>query len=61
MALDAANRAVKQNTDGNNVTALQAALITAQAAFDTAEGATREAEFYFESLRTQNEADANAR
>jgi hypothetical protein len=50
-ALDAANRALKQNRDETVLATLQAAYNTAQATFDLQEAAARGAKLQFEALR----------
>lgn len=60
-ALDAANRALKQNRDASLLDALQAAYNTAQAAFDVQEAAARGAKLQFEALRDVVNAEKEIR
>lgn len=53
--------AAKQNQDETLVNEVQTALNAAQVTFDTKEQAAREAKFYFEKLRDQQQQDARAR
>jgi len=53
--------AAKQNQDETMVNEVQTALNAAQVTFDTKEQAAREAKFYFEKLRDQQQQDARAR